>query len=143
MEENINALNEINKGVCMGVDAINDIIPKVKNKQLVNLLEKQKKEYKVVGTMINKVYPKYNSECTAQKTSLMNKVMTWYGIEMRTMKDDSDSKLVELILQGTNMGIIEGRKILNNKNIDKDVIKITNSFISLQEKCLEDLKSYL
>ena len=45
MEENINALNEINKGVCMGVDAINDIIPKVKNKELVKLLEKQKKEY--------------------------------------------------------------------------------------------------
>ena len=143
MEENINALNEINKGVCMGVDAINDIIPKVKNKELVKLLEKQKKEYKVVGAMISKAYPKYNAQNDAQKTSLMSKVMTWYGIEMRTMKDDSDSKLVELILQGTNMGIIEGRKILNNKNMDKEVIKITNAFISLQEKCLEDLKGYL
>ena len=93
--------------------------------------------------MISKAYPNYNAQNDAQKTSLMSKVMTWYGIEMRTMKDDSDSKLVELILQGTNMGIIEGRKILNNKNMDKEVIKITNAFISLQEKCLEDLKGYL
>ena len=45
----------------------------------------------------------------------MNKVMTWYGIEMKTMFDKSNSKIAELLLQGTNMGIIEGRKLLNNK----------------------------
>ena len=39
----------------------------------------------------------------------------WYGIEMKTLMDDSTSKITELLLQGTNMGIIEGRKLLNNK----------------------------
>jgi hypothetical protein len=47
----------------------------------------------------------------------MNKVMTWYGIEMKTMFDKSNSKIAELLLQGTNMGIIEGRKLLNNKGV--------------------------
>ena len=47
--------------------------------------------------------------------------MTWYGIEMKTMMDDSSSKISELIIQGVNMGIIEGRKLLNNKDINKEI----------------------
>ncbi len=35
-------------------------------------------------------------------------MMTWYGIQMNTIKDDTISKLSELLMQGTNMGIIEG-----------------------------------
>ena len=36
----------------------------------------------------------------------MTKAMTWYGIQMKTMMDDTTSKLSELLMQGTNMGII-------------------------------------
>ena len=69
--------------------------------------------------------------------------MTFYGIEMKTMMDDSDSKIAELILKGTNMGIIEGRKIINNKNLDKKVNDIANEFVDLQESFIEKLKEYL
>ena len=31
---------------------------------------------------------------------------------MKLMKDNSDSKIAELLMQGTNMGIIEGKKLL-------------------------------
>lgn len=49
-------------------------------------------------------------------------MMTWYGIQMKTMNDDSTSKLSELLMQGTNMGIIEGRRLLNqNENAATDV----------------------
>jgi hypothetical protein len=46
----------------------------------------------------------------------MNKMMTWYGIQMKTMKDHTTSKLSELLMQGTNMGIIEGRRLLNQND---------------------------
>lgn len=49
-------------------------------------------------------------------------MMTWYGIQMKTMNDDSTLKLSELLMQGTNMGIIEGRRLLNqNENAATDV----------------------
>ena len=69
--------------------------------------------------------------------------MTWWGIEMKTFNDKSNSKIAELLVKGTNMGIIEGRRILNNKDIDKEVEKIVDEFVRMQEDSLEILKEYL
>ena len=74
----------------------------------------------------------------------MNKAMTWYGIQMRTMNDDTTSKLSELLMQGTNMGIIEGRRLINqNPDVVKDVKDILNDFVVMQEDSVETLKKYL
>ena len=63
---------------------------------------------------------------------------------MKTMTDQSNSKISELLLQGTNMGIIEGRRLLNNNpSIDKDVRQILNDFVVMQEDSVETLKKYL
>ena len=73
----------------------------------------------------------------------MNKVMTWYGIEMKTLLDDSTSKIAELLMQGTNMGIIEGRRLLNDKNMDEEVHKICEEYVTFQEDAVEKLKPFL
>lgn len=73
----------------------------------------------------------------------MEKTMTWFGIEMRTMTDDSDAKISELLFKGTNMGILEGRRILNDKKMDKEVEKIVDTYVKVLEKNIEDLKEYL
>lgn len=65
---------------------------------------------------------------------------------MRTIKDDTKSKLSELLMQGTNMGIIEGRRLLNqnqNGRIDSDVKNILNDFVVMQEDSIETLKKFL
>ena len=69
----------------------------------------------------------------------MNKAMTWSQIEMKTMNDHSDSKIAELLLQGTNMGIIEGRRLLNNKEV-KNLIQ---EYVTMREDSVENLKKYL
>lgn len=69
--------------------------------------------------------------------------MTYWGIEMKTMKEETTSKIAELLIKGTNMGIIEGRRILNNKKIDKSVHEIAEDFTTLGETYVESLKKYL
>ena len=68
---------------------------------------------------------------------------TAMSIEMKTLTDKSDSKIAELLLQGTNMGVIEGRKILNKKNLNEEVNDIVSKYVTMQEKCVEMLKKYL
>lgn len=142
MKENINVLDELNKGACMGMDAIHFIIDKVEDRKFKKLLDNEYKEYKNISCKVNEIYKKYDSD-KPQKTSAMNKAMTWYGVEIKLALDNTDSKIAELLLQGTNMGIIEGRKILNNKNIDSEIKKLVNEYVEFQEKMVEDLKKHL
>ena len=142
-KDNINALDEIHKGACMGMDATKFVLEITENKSLRDVLEKQYKDYKDIAKEIEEIYPKYN-EGKPHETTFMNKMMTWYGIQMRTMKDHTTSKLSELLMQGTNMGIIEGRRLINeNANAADDVKGILHDFVVMQEDSIEILKKYL
>lgn len=143
MKENINALDEISKGASMGMDAIHFIIDKIESSEFKDVVDKQYNDYKNISETINEIYNKYNSEDEPHETSVVNKVMTWYGVEMKTLMDKSDSKIAELLLQGTNMGIIEGRRILNNKKLDDEVKEIMSKYVTMQEECVDKLKDYL
>ena len=111
--ENLNILDEVNKGATMGMNAIHYVSDKVGDKE-------------------------------PHETSPMEKMMTWSGIQMNTMNDKSNSKISELLMQGTNMGIIEGRRLLNeHHDIAPDVEQILNDFVVMQEDSVETLKKYL
>ena len=140
--EDINALNEINKGTCMGMDAITYVLDKVKDKGFKKVIEEQYNDYHIIEEEITKIYPKYN-EGEPQETNAFTKAMTWSGVEMKTMMDNSNSKIAELLLQGVNMGIIEGRKILNKKKLNEEVRNIVKKYVTMQEKNVEVLKNYL
>lgn len=143
MEENINILNELNKGACMGMDSINIIKDKIKDKEFKNAVENIYKKYEEVSRNINKLYYKYDRVDDPKTTNPISKAMLWSGIEINTLADTSDSKLAEILLNGINMGIIEGRKIFNNKFSDIEVEDLIKEFIRLQEGSVEELKQYL
>ena len=140
--EDVNALDEIHKGSCMGSDAISFILDKVEDKNLEKLLRKQYKSYKEMQKNIEDIYPKYN-EGKPHSTSKIEQVMTDSMINMKTMKDNTTSHLAELLVQGTNMGIIEGRRILNRKNLNEEVNSLITKYVSMQEKYLDNLKEFL
>lgn len=142
MKENVNVLDEIHKGSCMGIDAINFILDRIESIDLKNELYSEIREYEKINKKIVDLYSNY-ANGNPQSESTMNKVMAWSGIEMKTITDKSDSKYVELLLTGVNMGIIEGKKILNNKKIDKNIVSIVKEFIMIQEKNYDNLKKYL
>lgn len=141
--QNLNILDEVNKGATMGMDAISFVSEKVTDNTFKKVLDTEYNKYEKISERVNKVYENYSSK-EPHETTPMNKAMTWYGIQMRTMTDDSTSKLSELLMQGTNMGIIEGRRLLNqNPHAAQDVKSILNDFVVMQEDSVETLKKYL
>ena len=140
---NVKVLNEVNKGTTMGMDAISYVAEKVGDKEFQNVLDVEYGKYKEINKRVEDIYTQYSPK-EPQETNKMNKMMTWYGVQMKTMNDQSNSKISELLMQGTNMGIIEGRRLLNNnKEIDKEVRQILNDFVVMQEDSVETLKKYL
>ena len=145
MEKNkteVNVLDELNKGAYMGQDAIDFIIDKVTEEGLDTEYVLAKKTNNEISDKINNLYPEY-SEKHPHETSTMNKMMTWYGIEMKTFNDQSTSKIAELLLQGTNMGIIEGRRLLNHKSSDENINRLVREYVDMQEQAVENLKQFL
>ena len=143
MKDNINALDELNKGASMGRETINYVLDNVKDKKLKKVLTNQLKEYERLLSKIAKIYPKYNKNKEPHEINMMEKKMAKKGLEMRLFVDDSASRISELFLKGTNMGIIEGRKLLNNKNIDSKVHSLLDEFVNMQEAYVEKLKEFL
>ena len=141
---NLNVLDEVNKGATMGMDAISIISEKTHDADLKQTLKVEYNKYQKISERVNELYAQYTTEKKQHETSKMQKMMTWYGVQMRTITDDTPSKLSELLMQGTNMGIIEGRRLINNNNrIDDNIKNILHDFVTMQEDSVETLKRFL
>ena len=142
MDNNRYILNELNKGIKMGMDSISNVSEKVQDDRFKQDLKFQYDEY-------NKILDEVNNELTnfddfPKELNPMQKAMGWIGVEMNTLADKSNSKIAEMMIQGTNMGIIEGVKLLNhNPEADAEVKDVLNKFIKFQENTVEQLKKYL
>ena len=142
MKNEVNVLDELNKGTCMGIDAIHFILDKVKDDNLRKELNRLHNKYREISNGICKIYKEYSNKMP-HETNAINKAMTWYSTNMKTLTDDSTSKIAELLVQGLNMGIIEGRRLLNHKETDSNVTKLTKEYVAIQEEALEKLKKFL
>lgn len=142
MDKNLEVLKEVCKGIKMGMDAISYVSDKVKDANFKDSLNHEYSMYNNILTKVDDAYSNYNA--TPEDSSIKDKAMLWYGIQVNTLKDSSNSKIAELLVQGTNMGIIEGRRLLNhNKGLDTDVDKLLNDFVNFQQESVERLKQYL
>ena len=138
----IKILNELQKGVTMGMASLEEVSNKSEDKTFKNNLSYQYNLYQNALNTINKEFEKIGK--IPEDTPITQKVMGWSGIQFNTMNDTSNSKLSELLIQGYDMGIIKGVKLLNeNPQASQNVKNILNNFISLQENSIDQLKKFL
>ena len=141
--QNLNILDEVNKGATMGMDAISYVSEKSKDNDFKQVLATEYNKYKDISARVNDIYGNYSSK-EPHETNGMTKMMTWSALQMKTMTDETTSKLSEILMQGTNMGIIEGRRLLNqHQDAPEDIKSILNDFVVMQEDSVETLKKYL
>ena len=142
MDTNINILDELNKGCSMGLEALDMILKKVEEPEFRDFLVSFHDEYVKFSDEIIAHYHEYTEE-EIHKVNNAEKLMAWYGIMKDTLLDDSVSKISEILIQGTTMGIVEGRKILNHKKMDHKIHTLCEKYVKMQEKYVEKLKKYL
>ncbi len=135
-------LDELTKGIKMGMDSISTISEEVCDKKLKQELASQYSAYNDILNDIDLELQKYDK--FPKELNPMQKAIGWMSIKWNTLDNKSDSKIAQMLLQGMNMGIIEGRKLANsNPNPDGNIHNILNTFVSFQENSVEQLKKYL
>ncbi len=140
--DDLTILNEIHKGITMGMSSLEEVSKKSSDPNFRDELSSQFQTYQ---TTLNKVNEEFsNIGEIPDDTPINQKIMGWTGIQMNTMTDTSNTKLSELLIQGYDMGVIKGFKLLNQSpEASKSVKDILNGFIRLQENNINRLKKFL
>lgn len=140
--QEIEILKEINKDAKMGMDSITMVNEKVQDQKFRKLLDNQHNEYQNIFDRTQELLVQNNEDM--KDVPSMQKAMAWTGIQMNTMNDKSNSKLSELLIQGNDMGVIKGTKLLNESSFTTPEIEnLLSDFVRLQEKNIDDLKKFL
>lgn len=135
-------LNEINKGIKMGMDSISTISEKVGDNNFKDDLLFQYDKYNEILNRVNSELKNYDD--FPKELPPMQKTMGYIDIQLSTLNDKSNSHIAEMLIKGTNMGIIEGVKLKNrNPDINPTISNILDDFIQFQENNVEKLKKYL
>ena len=140
--QEIDILKEISKDAKMGMDSLTTITDKAQDEKFKKVLNNQHDEYQNIFDRSQELLIQQGENYEDVPT--MQKMMSWTGIQMSTMSDKSNSKLSELLIQGNDMGVVKGNKLLHGNEFTTPEIKnLLSDFIRLQEKNIDDLKKYL
>ena len=140
--DDLTILNEVHKGITMGMASLELVSDKSQDPNFKEDLSYQYNEYQHSLNDVNEKF-KENGDIP-DDVPINTKLMGWTGIQFNTLKDTSTSKLSEILIQGYDMGVIKGVKLLNESPDASEPVKnILNGFISLQENCIDRLKKFL
>ncbi|MBR6751088.1 MAG: hypothetical protein IKM01_02440 [Clostridia bacterium] len=131
---------EIYRGARMGIDSIEAIKNEVCDKKLRTLIGRQQRAYSTLAKEAEEGAFSLGADLKA--TSMFNKMMVYASIKLKTVLDRRESHLAEMLVQGTNMGIIAITKALNRVEDGVDTI-LAEELLSQYKTNLEDLKAYL
>ncbi len=145
MDETNELLGIMYKDTYMAIKNLEVLLNEIKDKdnkiksEVENILkeyEKYKKDIKKLAKD-NKFKPKKISPL-----ALMGAKMK---MKKDVKKDNSDSKISDIIIQGLVMGIIDINKRIDNykKEVNKDVLNIANKLLAFQQTSVDKLKCYL
>ena len=140
--DDLTILNEIHKGVTTGMSSLEEVAKKSSDKNFTDELSTQYNTYQTTLNKVNQEFEKIGE--LPDDAPMGQKIMGRTGIQMNTFNDNSNTKLSELLIQGYDMGVIKGFKLLNqNPEASQNVKDILNGFIRLQENNINRLKKFL
>ncbi len=140
--KNTNLLNALYQNAEMGTTSIKKLFPKVKDSKLKTEMRTQLNNYSEQRNKLTSMMKSHN--VSPEPVSKMIKVMTSTGIALNCAKDSSTEHVAEMLIQGTNMGIIKINQALNRTSVTNS--KFTDDakvMLEKEQKYIDSLKKYL
>lgn len=144
MENNdtIYLLKECDAGTKMAVASIDEVLEKIQNNELKQVLSKSKEHHEKLGNDLHALLIEYQSE--EKDPNPMAKGMSWLKTNMKMGMNESDATVADLITDGCNMGIKSLYKYKNQYQAANHAAKdICNRLIDIEEELRADLRDYL
>lgn len=137
-----NLIDKAYENVRMASWAIDCLIERIDSPKLEELVRKQNEFYLDGVKEIRNLAKSRNIEL--EDVSMMNKGMSYISIKMKTISDNDASKISEMLVQGTTMGITDMIKSKRDYPVDNEELSsIVDRIISHEEEFVDSLKTFL
>lgn len=142
MTQDTALLNFIYQNAEMGKETIPKLTKIVKDPEFRQVLESQLEEYQ---TIFNKADEKIQaSHQEAKGIGSMEKISSSAMLNLSTLLDKSNSHIAEMMMQGSNMGIIDiTKKLKECPEAEADTTRLAERLLRLEQRNLEELKPFL
>lgn len=129
----------------MGVTSTTSLLKKVESKEnkITTLLEDELNEYKKLYKEVSDIFKSRGIK--EPKAGVLTNIGVEMSMNMEIMKDNSDTKLAEMLIQGYTMGNLELKKKYNKYKtiMTKEEKDIADRIKMIQDKNIKKLKKYL
>lgn len=141
--DTINLLKECDAGTKMAVTSIDEVLDKLHDRKLIDLLNESKRHHEKLGNDLHELLRQHHLE--DKDPGLMAKSMSWFKTNMKVgMSEDSDKTAAGVMTDGCDMGIKSLHKYLNQyKDADHSSKAICSRLINIEETLRDDLRKYL
>lgn len=142
MNGNVELLNFIYQNSQMGVVTIDQLIGISKDENFINHLKSQYNEYEEINNQARSLLNKNGYD--EKGISTFEKIRTYLMINMQTLTDKSTSHISEMMIIGSNMGIINAVKnIKKYSNADTEILSLMQRLLKFEENNVQELKEFL
>lgn len=135
--------NAIYQNINAGLQAIEDILPKIQDDGFKNVVAQIQDKYYSLSKECE-IYAKSEDIKGIKDNSWLEKVRMWMSVNMSTMSDKSNRKIAELLLIGSFMGYLTCIKDqADHKDISSELDEILEKLKAFQKSNIETLIPYL
>ena len=142
MTQDMALLNFVYQNAEMGKETIPKLAKMVENTEFRRVMESQLSEYQTIYNTAEEKIKKSNQE--AKGVGTMEKISAYTILNLNTLLDKSSSHIAEMMMQGSNMGIIDiTKKLRECPDAEPDTIRLAQKLLKTEEHNLEEVKEFL
>lgn len=138
----IDLLEKTYQNASIGITAIEEVMDKAKDTHLIQDLQSQLKDYQEIANKSREQLMLHGAD--AKEKPVYERMMMRGNIKMNTWMDPTDSRIAEMVMKGSTMGVTQMTKLLHDKT-DADGVsaQIAQDFIQKEESNINKMKTYL
>ena len=126
----------------IGITAIEEVLDKASRTDLIHDLQNQLKDYSEIASKAKNELLKNGAE--VKEKPIYDRAMMKGNIKMNLWMEPSDSRIADMVIKGSTMGMTQMMKLINDKKAaDGTCIQIAKEFVQKEENNIETMKAYL
>ncbi len=143
MKNSVKFLTSIEDAMQMGMLAIDSIKDQIQDDELKQLATSQHEEYAIMLGKVGEQLVK-NGEQIKKSNKVVDGMLTAMT-KMRTLVNSSNSSIAEMFVEGSNAGIIEMHKLINEyeNKVDSEISRLAYEVISFEQNNIQQMVQYL